>query len=170
MPVQTETGTGSLMCPATLRSRLRHWMRAGQVALRCLLALRPTRWSLVKGIQEHLFPEGVPAGWSAHCSVRSIGFFFGGRMVCCSSWTSVVRGGSWGNMPTVSVLAQRVLVAALRRRHNHLLQDESDVFLSLAINGRSSCYAVGVFLQDNEFENGYEGCVAAEFECRFGFF
>ncbi|PWU97505.1 hypothetical protein C4B63_15g388 [Trypanosoma cruzi] len=75
VPTQTEARTGWLMSPATLRSRLRHWMRAGQVALRCLLASRPTRWSLLKGIQEHSSSEGVPAGWSAHCSVRSIGLF-----------------------------------------------------------------------------------------------
>ncbi|RNC45838.1 hypothetical protein TcCL_NonESM04369 [Trypanosoma cruzi] len=75
MPTQTETRTGWLMCPATLRSQLRHWMRAEQVALRCLLALRPTCWSLLKGIQEHSFSEGVPSGWSAHCSARSIWLF-----------------------------------------------------------------------------------------------
>ncbi|KAF8307016.1 hypothetical protein TcBrA4_0021040 [Trypanosoma cruzi] len=75
VPTQTEARTGWLMSPVTLRSRLRHWMRAGQVALRCLLASRPTRWSLLKGIQEHSSSEGVPAGWSAHCSVRSIGLF-----------------------------------------------------------------------------------------------
>ncbi|KAF8293721.1 hypothetical protein TcYC6_0104630 [Trypanosoma cruzi] len=73
-------------------------------------------------------------------------------------------------MSAVSVLAHRVLVAALRRRHNPLLQDESNVFLSLASNARSSCYVVRVFLQDNEFANGCEGCVAAGVECRFCFF
>ncbi|RNC52738.1 hypothetical protein TcCL_ESM10002 [Trypanosoma cruzi] len=73
-------------------------------------------------------------------------------------------------MSTFSVLAHRVLVVALRRRHNHPLQDERDVFLTLASNERSSCYFLGVFLLDDEFANGYEGCVAAEVECRFGFF
>ncbi|RNC39004.1 hypothetical protein TcCL_NonESM11701 [Trypanosoma cruzi] len=73
-------------------------------------------------------------------------------------------------MPAVSVLTHHVLVAALRRRHSSPLQDERDVFLSLASNGRSSCYVVRVFLQDNEFANGYEGCVTAGVECRFGFF
>ncbi|RNC52124.1 hypothetical protein TcCL_ESM10681 [Trypanosoma cruzi] len=72
-------------------------------------------------------------------------------------------------MPTASVLAHRVLVAALRRRHNPPLQDESNVFLSLASNARPSCYVVRVFLQDNEFADGYEGCVAAEFECQLVF-
>ncbi|PWU87135.1 hypothetical protein C4B63_100g8 [Trypanosoma cruzi] len=93
MPAQSETRTGWLMSPVALRSRLRHWMRAEQVALRCLLASRPSRWLIVKGIQEHLFSEGVSAGWSAHCSVCSIGFFFGGRMVCCTSWTPVEGEG-----------------------------------------------------------------------------
>ncbi|PWU88220.1 hypothetical protein C4B63_78g57 [Trypanosoma cruzi] len=96
MPAQSETRTGRLMSPVTLRSRLRHWMRAEQVALRCLLTSRPSRWLIVKGIQEHSFPEGVSAGCSAHCSVRSIGFFFGGRMVFCTSWTPVVRGRVMG--------------------------------------------------------------------------
>ncbi|RNC54043.1 hypothetical protein TcCL_ESM08553 [Trypanosoma cruzi] len=73
-------------------------------------------------------------------------------------------------MSAVSVLAHRVLVAALRRRHNPPLQDESNVFLSLASNARSSCYVVRDFLQDDEFANGYEGCVAAGVECRFVFF
>ncbi|RNF01257.1 hypothetical protein TcG_11498 [Trypanosoma cruzi] len=75
MPAQSETRTGWLMSPVTLRSQLRHWMRAEKVALRCLLTSRPTRWLIVKGIQEHLFSYGVSAGWSAHCSVRSIGLF-----------------------------------------------------------------------------------------------
>ncbi|KAF8307998.1 hypothetical protein TcBrA4_0002410 [Trypanosoma cruzi] len=75
MPAQSETRTGWLMCPVTLRSRLRHWMRAEQVALRCLLASRPTRWLIVKGIQEHLFSCGVSAVLYAHCSVCSIGLF-----------------------------------------------------------------------------------------------
>ncbi|RNC34466.1 hypothetical protein TcCL_Unassigned02746 [Trypanosoma cruzi] len=75
VPTQTETRTGWLMCPVRLRARLRHWMRAEQAALRCLLASRPSRWPLLKGIQEHSFPEGVSAVWSAHCSVRSIGPF-----------------------------------------------------------------------------------------------
>ncbi|RNC32684.1 hypothetical protein TcCL_Unassigned04684 [Trypanosoma cruzi] len=75
MPTQTETRTGWLMCPVRLRSQLRHWMRAEQVALRCLLASRPSRWPLLKGIQEHSFTEDVSAVWSAHCSVRSIGLF-----------------------------------------------------------------------------------------------
>ncbi|RNC56386.1 hypothetical protein TcCL_ESM06028 [Trypanosoma cruzi] len=75
VPAQTETRTGWLMCPVTSRSQLRHWMRAEQVDLRCLLASRPTRWPLLKGIQEHSFSEGVSAVWSAHCSVRSIGPF-----------------------------------------------------------------------------------------------
>ncbi|KAF8284567.1 hypothetical protein TcYC6_0004710 [Trypanosoma cruzi] len=57
VPAQTETRTGWLMCHLTLRSQLRHWMRAKQVVLRCLLALRPTRWPILKGIQEHLFSE-----------------------------------------------------------------------------------------------------------------
>ncbi|RNC56459.1 hypothetical protein TcCL_ESM05970 [Trypanosoma cruzi] len=73
-------------------------------------------------------------------------------------------------MPTASVLAHHVLVAALRRRHNTLLQDESNVFLSLASNGGSSCYVVWVFLQDDEFANGYEGFVAAGFGRRWFFF
>ncbi|PWU88665.1 hypothetical protein C3747_425g6 [Trypanosoma cruzi] len=169
VPAQTETRTGWLMCPATLRARLRHWMRAEQVSLRCLLASRPTRWPLLKGIQEHLSSEGVSAVWSAHCSVRSIGLF-----LCWEDgllhFLDPCGGGSWGNMPTASVLVHRVLVAALRRRHSSPLQDESDVLLSLASNERSSFYAVQAFLQDNEFVNGYEGCVAAEFECRFCFF
>ncbi|KAF8293653.1 hypothetical protein TcBrA4_0072040 [Trypanosoma cruzi] len=75
MPAQTETGTEWLMCPVKLRSQLRHWMRAEKVALRCLLASRPSRWLIVKGIQEHSFSEGDSAGWSAHCSVRSLGLF-----------------------------------------------------------------------------------------------
>ncbi|RNC38378.1 hypothetical protein TcCL_NonESM12376 [Trypanosoma cruzi] len=75
MPAQTETRTGWLMCPVTLRARLRHWMRAEQVALRCLLASRPTRWPLLKGIQEHLSSEGVSVVWPAHCSTRSIWLF-----------------------------------------------------------------------------------------------
>ncbi|PWV04451.1 hypothetical protein C3747_151g56 [Trypanosoma cruzi] len=75
VPAQTETRTGWLMCPVRLRARLRHWMRAGQAALRCLLASRPTRWPLLKGIQEHSFPEGVSVVWSAQCSARSIGLF-----------------------------------------------------------------------------------------------
>ncbi|RNC51020.1 hypothetical protein TcCL_ESM11903 [Trypanosoma cruzi] len=73
-------------------------------------------------------------------------------------------------MPTASVLAHRVLVAALRRRHNPPLKDESNVLLSLASNARPSCYVVRVFLQDNEFADGYEGCVAAGFERRVFFF
>ncbi|RNC59744.1 hypothetical protein TcCL_ESM02658, partial [Trypanosoma cruzi] len=72
-------------------------------------------------------------------------------------------------MPTASVLARRVILSASRRRHNPPLQDESNVLLSFASNERSSCYVVRAFLQDNELENGYEGCVAAEFECRFFF-
>ncbi|RNC54273.1 hypothetical protein TcCL_ESM08302 [Trypanosoma cruzi] len=75
VPAQTETRTGWLMCPLTLRFQLRHWMRAEQVALWCLLASRPTRWSLLKGIQEHFSSEGVSSGWSAHCSFRSVGPF-----------------------------------------------------------------------------------------------
>ncbi|RNC34892.1 hypothetical protein TcCL_Unassigned02284 [Trypanosoma cruzi] len=108
------------MCTVTLRSQLRHWMRAGQAALRCLLALRPTRWPLLKGIQEHSFSEGVPSGWSAHCSARSIGPFLRWEDGLLHFLGSCGGGGSWGNMPTASVLAHRVLVAALRRRHNHL--------------------------------------------------
>ncbi|RNC39336.1 hypothetical protein TcCL_NonESM11328 [Trypanosoma cruzi] len=72
-------------------------------------------------------------------------------------------------MPTVSVLAHHVHAAALRRRHSSPLQDESDVILSLASNERSSCYVVQAFLPDDEFANGYEGCVAAEFERRWFF-
>ncbi|KAF5217660.1 hypothetical protein ECC02_009476 [Trypanosoma cruzi] len=158
------------MCHLTLRSQLRHWMRAEQVALRCLLASRPTRWPILKSIQEHLFFEGVSAGWSAHCSVRSIGSFLWWEDGLLHFLVPCGGGGSWGNMPAVSVLAHRVLVVALRRRHNPRLQDESNVFLSLASNARPSCYVVRAFLQDNEFENGYEGCVAVEFECRFFFF
>ncbi|KAF8290573.1 hypothetical protein TcYC6_0015100 [Trypanosoma cruzi] len=75
VPAPTETRTGCLMCPVTSRSQLRHWMRAEQVVLRCLLASRPTRWPLLKGIQEHSFSEGVSAGWPAQCRVRSIGPF-----------------------------------------------------------------------------------------------
>ncbi|RNC38471.1 hypothetical protein TcCL_NonESM12275 [Trypanosoma cruzi] len=75
VPAQTETGTGFLMCPVRVRSQLRHWMRAEQVALRCLLASRPTRWPLLKGIQEHSFSEGVSVVWPEHCSARSIGLF-----------------------------------------------------------------------------------------------
>ncbi|RNC53080.1 hypothetical protein TcCL_ESM09622 [Trypanosoma cruzi] len=75
VPAQTETRTGWLMCPVTLSFQLRHWMRAEQVALRCLFASRPTRWPILKGIQEHSSSEGVSAGWSAHCSVRSIRSF-----------------------------------------------------------------------------------------------
>ncbi|PWV12265.1 hypothetical protein C3747_5g831 [Trypanosoma cruzi] len=170
VPTQMERRTGWLMCPATLRSQLRHWMCAEQVALRCLLALRPTRWPLLKGIQEHSSSEGVSAGWSAHCSARSIGLFLWWEDGLLHFLGSCGGGGSRGDMPTASVLAHRVLVAALRRRHNLPLQDESNVFLFLASNGRSSCYAVRVFLQDNEFVNGYEGCVAAGIEYRFGFF
>ncbi|RNC32703.1 hypothetical protein TcCL_Unassigned04660 [Trypanosoma cruzi] len=170
VPAQTERRTGWLMWPVTLRSQLRHWMRAGQVALRCLLASRPTRWYLLKGIQEHLSSEGVSAGWSAHCSVRSIGLFLWWEDGLLHFLDFCGEGGSWGKMPTASVLAHRVLVAALRRRHNLPLQDESNVFLFLASNGRSSCYVVRVFLQNNEFANGYEGCVTAGFERRWFFF
>ncbi|ESS61236.1 hypothetical protein TcG_12977 [Trypanosoma cruzi] len=170
MPAQSETRTGWLMCPVTLRSQLRHWMRAEQMALRCLLTSRPTRWLIVKGIKEHLSSEGVSAGCSAHCSVRSIGLFLWWEDGLLHFLDSCGEGGSWGSMPTVSVLAHRVLAAALRRRHDPPLQDESNVFLFLVSNARSSCYVVWVFLPDNEIENGYEGCVAAEFECRFGFF
>ncbi|PWV11225.1 hypothetical protein C3747_61g251 [Trypanosoma cruzi] len=129
VPTQTETRTGWLMSPVRLRSQLRHWMRAEQVALRCLLASRPTRWPLLKGIQEHLFPEGVSAVWSAHCSVRSIGLFFRWEDGLLHFLDHCGGGGSWGNMPTASVLAHRALVAALCRRHNPSLQDESNVFL-----------------------------------------
>ncbi|KAF8286813.1 hypothetical protein TcBrA4_0026540 [Trypanosoma cruzi] len=118
MPAQSETRTGWFMSPVTLRSQLRHWMRAEQVALRCLLASRPSRWLIVKGIQEHSFSEGVSAVWSAHCSVRSIGLFLWWEDVLLHFLGSCGEGGSWGNMPTVSVLAHRVLAAALRRRHN----------------------------------------------------
>ncbi|KAF5217848.1 hypothetical protein ECC02_009273 [Trypanosoma cruzi] len=145
-------------------------MRAGQVALRCLLTSRPTRWPLLKGIQEHSSSEGVSAGWSAHCSVRSIGLFLWWEDGLLHFLDSCGGGGSWSKMPTASVLAHHVLVAALRRRHNPPLQDESNVFLSLASNARPSCYVVRVFLQDNEFANGCEGCVAAEFERRLVFF
>ncbi|PWV20678.1 hypothetical protein C3747_5g725 [Trypanosoma cruzi] len=169
VPAQTETRTGWLMWPAALRSQLRHWMRAGQVALRCLLASRPTRWSLLKGIQEHSFSEGVSAGWSAHCSARSIGLFLRWEDGLLHLLDLCGGGGSWGNMPTASVLVHRVLVAALCRRHNPPLQDESNVLLFLASNGRSSCYVVWVFLQNNEFANGYEGCVTAGFERRWFF-
>ncbi|KAF5218686.1 hypothetical protein ECC02_008391 [Trypanosoma cruzi] len=169
VPAQTETRTGWLMCPATLRSQLRHWMRAEQVALRCLFASRPTRWPLLKGIQEHSFSEGVSAVWSAHCSVRSIGSSLWWEDGLLHFLGPCGGGGSWGNMPTASVLAHCVLVAALRRRHNPPLQDESNVLLSLASNARSSCYVVRVFLQENEFADGYEGCVAAGFERRFFF-
>ncbi|PWV09451.1 hypothetical protein C3747_79g153 [Trypanosoma cruzi] len=156
------------MCPVTSRSQLRHWMRAEQVALRCLFASRPTRWPLLKGIQEHSFSEGVSAGWSAHCSVRSIGLFFGERM-SVALLGPCGEGGSWGNMPAVPVLARRVLVVALRRRHNILLQDESDVFLPCQL-WTVSCYVVWVFLLDNKLANGYEGCVTAGLERRFVFF
>ncbi|PWU88525.1 hypothetical protein C4B63_72g37 [Trypanosoma cruzi] len=96
MPAQSETRTGWLMSPVKLRSQLRHWMRAEQVALRCLLASRPSRWLIVKGIQDILslrvFLLGVP-----HTAVSApLGFFFGGRMVFCTSWTSVVRGRVMG--------------------------------------------------------------------------
>ncbi|KAF8278705.1 hypothetical protein TcBrA4_0107850 [Trypanosoma cruzi] len=140
VPTQTETGTGFLMCPVRLRSRLRHWMRAEQVALRCLLASRPTRWPLLKGIQEHSFSEGVSAVWSAHCSVRSIGLFLWWEDGLLHFLDPCGGGGSWGNMPTVSVLVHHVLAAALHRRHNPPLQDESNVLSSLASNERSSCY------------------------------
>ncbi|KAF8289569.1 hypothetical protein TcBrA4_0140100 [Trypanosoma cruzi] len=169
MPAQTEARTGWLMSPVTLRSRLRHWMRAEKVALRCLLASRPSRWSLLKGIQEHSFSEGDSAGWSAHCSVRSIGLFLWWEDGLLHFLDPCGGGGSWGNMLTASVLAHRILATALRRRHNSPLQDESNVLLSLASNERSSCYVVCVFLQDNEFANGYEGCVTAGFERRFFF-
>ncbi|PWV08761.1 hypothetical protein C3747_86g250 [Trypanosoma cruzi] len=100
VPAQTETRTGWLMCPVRLRARLRHWMRAGQVALRCLLALRPSRWPLLKGIQEHSFSEGVSAGWSAHTAVSApLGFFFGERMVCCTSWAPVEGEGHGATCP-----------------------------------------------------------------------
>ncbi|PWV02035.1 hypothetical protein C4B63_3g579 [Trypanosoma cruzi] len=95
MPTQTEARTGWLMSPVTLRSRLRHWMRAEKVALRCLLASRPTRWSLVKGIQEHSFSEGVPAGWSAHCSVRSIWLFLWWEDGLLHFLDPCGGGGSW---------------------------------------------------------------------------
>ncbi|RNE97291.1 hypothetical protein TcG_12653 [Trypanosoma cruzi] len=76
MPAQSETRTGWFMSPVTLRSQLRHWMRAEQMALRCLLASQPSRWLIVKGIQEHSFPEGVSAGWPAHCSAFHWALFF----------------------------------------------------------------------------------------------
>ncbi|EKG06186.1 hypothetical protein TCSYLVIO_002724 [Trypanosoma cruzi] len=170
VPAQTEKKTGWLMYLAILRSQLRHWMLAEQVALLCLLASQPIRRPLLKDIQELSFPEGVSAGWSAHCNVRSIGLFFRWEDGLLHFLDPCGGGGSWGNMPSVSVLARRVLVAALRRRHKLLSQDEPNVFLSLASNEPSSCYVVQVFLLDNEFENGYEGCVAAGFECRFSFF
>ncbi|RNF00155.1 hypothetical protein TcG_12298, partial [Trypanosoma cruzi] len=113
MPAQSETRTGWLMSPVKLRSQLRHWMRAEQVALRCLLASRPSRWLIVKGIQEHLFSEGVSAGWSAHCSVRFIGLFLWWEDGLLHFLGSCGGGGSWGSMPTASVLAHRVLAAAL---------------------------------------------------------
>ncbi|PWU93341.1 hypothetical protein C4B63_32g183 [Trypanosoma cruzi] len=140
MPAQSETRTGWLMSPVTLRSQLRHWMRAEKVALRCLLASRPSRWLIVKDIQEHSFPEGVSAGWSAHCSVCSIGLFLWWEDGLLHFLDPCGGGGSWGSMPTASVLAHRVLAAALHRRHNSPLQDESNVLSSLASNERSSCY------------------------------
>ncbi|RNF01124.1 hypothetical protein TcG_11859 [Trypanosoma cruzi] len=118
MPAQSETRTGWLMSPATLRSQLRRWMRAEQMALRCLLASQSTRWPLLKGIQEHSFPEGVSAGCSAHCSVRFIGLFLWWEDGLLHFLDPCGGGGSWGSMPTASVLARRVLAAALRRRHN----------------------------------------------------
>ncbi|RNC52149.1 hypothetical protein TcCL_ESM10657 [Trypanosoma cruzi] len=75
VPTQTETRTGWLMSPVRLRAQLRHWMRAEQVALRCLLASRPTRWPLLKGIQEHLSSECVSVVWPEHCSASSIWLF-----------------------------------------------------------------------------------------------
>ncbi|PWU84012.1 hypothetical protein C4B63_262g31 [Trypanosoma cruzi] len=96
MPAQSETRTGWLMSPVKLRSQLRHWMRAEQVALRCLLASRPSRWLIVKGIQEHSFSEGCFCWVSRTLQCRSIGLFFGGRMVFCTSWTFVVRGRVMG--------------------------------------------------------------------------
>ncbi|RNF27208.1 uncharacterized protein Tco025E_00582 [Trypanosoma conorhini] len=169
IPTPAENKTGWLMYLVILRSQLRRWMHAEQVALQCLFASRQIRRLLVKDMQELSFSEGVSDGWSAHCSVRSIGFFFfweDGLLHCLDP----CRGGSWGTMPSVSVLARRVLAATLQKKHNPLFQDASDAFLSFVTNEGSTSYAVQLFLLENAFANGHEGFLAAAFECRLSFF
>ncbi|ESL08486.1 hypothetical protein TRSC58_03811 [Trypanosoma rangeli SC58] len=169
IPTPPESKTGWLMYLVILRSQLHRWMHAEQVALHCLFTSRQPHRPLLKEMQELSFCEGVSDAWSAHCSVRSIGFFFSwdeGLFHCLDP----CRGGSWGSMPSVSVLARRVLGDALRKRHDSLLQDEIDMFLLSAQNEGSPRYVVQLFLLDHEFANGHEGFLAAAFECRLSFF
>ncbi|KAF8287037.1 hypothetical protein TcBrA4_0011160 [Trypanosoma cruzi] len=136
MPAQSETRTGWLMSPVTLRSQLRRWMRAEQVALRCLLASRPSRWLIVKGIQEHSFPEGVFC-WvfrTLQCLLHWAFSLVGGRSFA-TSWTPVEGRVMGKHAHRFGVGAPRTC-SALRRRHNSPLQDENNVLSSLpAMNG-----------------------------------
>ncbi|PWU86031.1 hypothetical protein C4B63_135g33 [Trypanosoma cruzi] len=169
MPAQSETRTGWLMSPVKLRSQLRHWMRAEQVALRCLLASRPSRWLIVKGIQEHSFPEGVSAGCSAHCSVCSIGLFLW--------WEDGLLhfldpcGGEGHGATCPPFRCWRTAYLQPRYTGGMILRSRMKATCSRplpAMNGLLVIY-FWVFLPDNEFANGYEGFVAAGFERRFFF-
>ncbi|ESS60578.1 hypothetical protein TCDM_11893 [Trypanosoma cruzi Dm28c] len=169
MPTQMETKTGWFMSPVKLRSKLRHWMRAEKVALRCLLASRLFRWLIVKGIQEHSFPEEFLLCCTHTAVSAPLGFFFGGRMVCCTSCTTV--NGEGHGATCLPLRCWRTACLHPLYAGGTILRSRMKATCSChlpAMNGLLVIY-FRAFLLDNEFANGYEGCVFAGFERGFFF-
>ncbi|KEG08832.1 hypothetical protein DQ04_06361020 [Trypanosoma grayi] len=164
----TEAKTGWLTYLIILRSQLHSWMRAEQAALQCLLAAEHPRSSLLEELQWLSSREGVSAGWSSHCSVRSVGLFFrweGGVLQLLDPCNKIQST----SVPSVAALGVRVLQAALGKRHRTLGREESDTFVSVDNEGACPRYVVQVFLLDDAFASGHEGFLAAGLECRFSF-
>ncbi|RNF09226.1 hypothetical protein TcG_09556 [Trypanosoma cruzi] len=90
-------------------------------------------------------------------------------MVCCTSWTPVEGEGHGATCSPLQ--CWRTAYLQPRYAGGMILRCRMKATCSRplpAMNGLLVIY-FWVFLPDNELENGYEGFVAAEFECRFFF-